>query len=164
MGWESELIGARAGRRMGNWTDDKAVGEVNGSNAVYRCFKSKRQRRKPDASFISAEKLKDGYPVGECEIPPDLIVEVVSPREAYEDTLAKVQDFFSAGTRLAWIVLPSRRVGFAMRPDGTTTQVNESDAFDGEDVMPGFTMPLADLLRGVPVRESVGDDVEGDED
>jgi hypothetical protein len=33
------------------------------------------------------------------------------------------------------------------RGDGTTTTLNEGDTLDGEDVLPGFRLPVADLFR-----------------
>ena len=59
---------------------------------------------------------------------------------------AKVADWLNAGTRLVCIVDPERRVARVYRHDGSVTVVPEGEAFGGEDVVPGFTCPLASIL------------------
>jgi Uma2 family endonuclease len=60
--------------------------------------------------------------------------------------LRKVADWVNAGVQLVWVVDPVRRVARVYRPDGTDSQLTESDALDGEDVLPGLSIPLADVL------------------
>ena len=59
---------------------------------------------------------------------------------------ARVADWLTAGTRLVWVVDPGRRLARVYRPDGTETVVTEHEALDGEDVVPGFSCPLATIL------------------
>jgi len=41
---------------------------------------------------------------------------------------------------------PQRRVARIYRADGTNSLLAESDALDGEDVLPGFSCPLGSIL------------------
>ena len=50
------------------------------------------------------------------------------------------------GVLLVWVVDPIRRVARVYRRDGTESQLTEHDALDGEDVLPGLSIPLADVL------------------
>ena len=75
-----------------------------------------------------------------------LVVEVLSPDDRPGETLAKVGDWLEAGARLAWVIDPQRRLARIYRPDGTESLLAESDALDGEDVLPGFNCPLAAIL------------------
>ena len=102
--------------------------------------------RAPDVAFISGARVRDPEPVGYSDIAPDLVVEIVSPRDRPGEVLAKVADWLSAGTRLVWIVDPERRLARNYRHDGTETIVTVEGALDGEDVLPGFTGPLASIL------------------
>jgi len=75
-----------------------------------------------------------------------LVVEVLSPDDRPGETLAKVGDWLEAGARLAWVIDPQRRLARVYRADGTESLLAESDALDGEDVLPGFNCPLAAIL------------------
>lgn len=53
----------------------------------------------------------------------------------------------SAGCRLVWVVDPARRSERVHRANGAVLPLTDADAFDGEDVVPGFSCPVEDLLR-----------------
>jgi len=53
----------------------------------------------------------------------------------------------AGGTRLVWIVWPKRRRVDVWRPDDVKpTVLGADDSLDGEDVVPGFTYPVARLF------------------
>jgi Uma2 family endonuclease len=79
-------------------------------------------------------------------MPPELVVEVLSPGDRPGEVLAKVADWLNGGARLVWIVDPERRLGRVHRQDGSVTLLAESETLDGEDVVPGFSCPLATIL------------------
>jgi len=74
------------------------------------------------------------------------VVEVLSPDDRSGDVLAKVADWLSAGTRLVWVVDPSRRLARVYQFDGTEVLVAADEALDGQDVVPGFSCTLAEIL------------------
>jgi Uma2 family endonuclease len=102
--------------------------------------------RAPDVAFVTRERLPPPGATGYAELAPDLIVEVLSPGDRPGDVLAKVADWLSAGTRLVWVLDPLRRLARVYRHDGSETIVTVEGALDGEDVLPGFTCPLASVL------------------
>jgi Uma2 family endonuclease len=77
---------------------------------------------------------------------PDLVVEVLSPNDRPGETLTKVGDWLEAGARIVWVIDPERRIARIYRQDGTETMVRETEPLDGEDVLPGFSCPLAAIL------------------
>ena len=102
--------------------------------------------RGPDISFIRRERLPDPEPVGYPGLAPDLVVEIVSPGDRAGEVLAKVADWLTAGTRLVWQVDPGRREARVHRQEGSVTIVSETEALDGEEVVPGFSCRLAAIL------------------
>jgi len=52
----------------------------------------------------------------------------------------------AAGTQLVWLVDPERREIRIYRQDGSLTVLRENDSLDGENVLPGFTCPVAHLF------------------
>ena len=102
--------------------------------------------RAPDVAFIRRDRLPDPPPRAFAAMAPDLAVEVLSPDDRPGEVLAKVADWLNAGSRLVWVVDPERRVARVYRHDGTETLLAPGDALDGEDVIPGFTCPLAAIV------------------
>ena len=62
------------------------------------------------------------------------------------EVLEKVADWLKAGTRLVWVVDPERGNARVHRADGTIDIVPGSGAIVGEDVLPGFTCALTEVL------------------
>lgn len=150
MGFESEEIAIEVGAVVRDYVRGKGLGRLAGSNTVYRCFENPKTFRKPDVSFVSLETLGGERPRGECRFVPDLVVEVTSPNEKQWETVEKVEDFLSAGTRLVWVIDPHNRVAMVYRQDGTVGRVVDGGELSGEDVLPGFSVALAAVLDPEP--------------
>jgi Uma2 family endonuclease len=107
--------------------------------------------RAPDVSFISRTRLQAQGRKRSAESffpgAPDLAVEVLSLNKTRKEIDERLKDFFSSGTRLAWVIDPKdKRVEVC----GSLTERRwiGGDAFlDGEDILPGFRYPVADLFK-----------------
>src|SRR6266705_1786112 len=77
---------------------------------------------------------------------PDLLAEILSPDDRPAEVLAKVADWLGAGTKLVWVIDPERSEARVYRQDGSLSILQEHDSLDGEDVLPGFSCPLRDVL------------------
>jgi Uma2 family endonuclease len=106
--------------------------------------------RRPDLSFIRAGRFpNDELPDRKIEGAPDLAVEVISPTDIAEEVEQKLDEYLRAGTRLVWFVyLPTKNV-WAYKPDGTAKLYRTADTLSGDDVLPGFSVPVAELFEGV---------------
>lgn len=126
----------------------------------YQCFPdSPKKVRRPDVSFIRIGRKPEGpTSEGYTHIAPDLAVEIVSPNDLWSDLQAKVNEYLAAGVALVWLIDPVIRIAFVYRPDGTISQLRESDALDGEDVIPGFRCPLSSILPKVTPSEEARKD------
>ena len=102
--------------------------------------------RGPDLAFLSTARLPEPEPRGFPDLAPDLGVEVLSPDDRPGEILGKVAEYLSAGTRLVWVIDPDRRLARVYRADGTEDIVTADQTLQGEDVVPGFTCPLANIL------------------
>lgn len=105
--------------------------------------------RGPDVSFVSVARLPPDQ-IPETFIPgaPDLAVEVISPGSRWFEIEEKVADYLAGGARLVWLVDPRARGVVVRYPDRPPAVLSEADTLDGEDVVPGFTVPVTELLRG----------------
>ena len=101
--------------------------------------------RSPDAAFVRFERLPE-LTGAFIPIPPDLAVEVLSPTDRLADALSKASMYLQAGVPLVWIVDPRKRTATIFRQDEGPVTISEDGVLDGEEVLPGFTVPLATLL------------------
>jgi len=107
--------------------------------------------RAPDVSFISRARLQvAGFRRSTRRFFPGalhLAAEVLSLHNTRQEINERMEDFFSSGTVLAWIMDPeSKRVEVCHSlADGRWVG---SDGFlNGEDVLPGFRHPVGDLFK-----------------
>ena len=105
----------------------------------------------PDIAFVRADRLPppnefDGF----LELPPDLAVEIISPSQSGPFVAAKVAAYLNAGVAMVVFVRPARKTVSVHRPGRETIVLGIGDVFDGEDVLPGFQLPLTELFRDNP--------------
>jgi Uma2 family endonuclease len=104
--------------------------------------------RGPDVAFLSSARereTKDERPY----VPgaPDLAVEVVSPSDRTREVLGKVSDYLDAGSRIVWIVNPVREEVSVFRSPFAPRILAGSAVLDGEDVLPGFSVMVAEIFE-----------------
>jgi Uma2 family endonuclease len=104
--------------------------------------------RLPDLVFIRKERLTPELgTAGFISVPPDLVVEVLSPSDVSYEVDRRVQDYLSAGVKLVWVVHPQSRSVHVYRPGGQGVILSERDELDGEQVLPGFRLPVREIFR-----------------
>jgi Uma2 family endonuclease len=101
--------------------------------------------RSPDVVYTSperSEKLSGDYQ----KVPPDLVVEVVSPSDTNALIMRKVGQYFAAGVRLVWLVYWNPRQVYVYTDAKTITVLTAEDHLTGGDVLPGFSVPVRDVF------------------
>jgi Uma2 family endonuclease len=116
--------------------------------ATYQCFPDAPDKvRKPDVSFIRRGRLPGGKkPEGHCRVKPDIAAEVPSRNDTYYEVREKILEYLAAEIPLVWLVDPIERSVYVYRPDGSCKRLTEKDELTGEDVLPGFRLPVRDLF------------------
>jgi Uma2 family endonuclease len=103
--------------------------------------------RAADVAFVQRERvLAAGDVKGYWPGAPDLAVEVVSPHDRYMEIDAKVAEWLAHGTRMVLVVNPRRRVVAVYRPQRALRELTEIDTLDGEDVVPGWMLPVREIF------------------
>lgn len=101
----------------------------------------------PDIGFYNATREPMVDPDKAYPFAPDLAVEVASPTQYRPEMDAKAARYLAGGTALVWVVWPKRQQVDVWRPgDRVPTTLEVSDMLDGENVVPGFTYPVAHLF------------------
>lgn len=147
MGAKSGMVSARIAIRVGAFVLDNNLGEMFDAGTPCQCFPNDPSKvRKPDASFVATARLPTSMPDGNLRVAPDLAIESISPTDGAELIEAKVADYRSAGVKLVWLLYPQAKMILVRRLDRTCTELDETGTLDGEDVIPGFTCPVAKLF------------------
>ena len=128
------------------WVRPRKLGDVVGAETGFILRRNPDSVRAPDAAFISTARLPPPDLMGYAELAPDLVVEVRSPGDRAGELREKTAAWLDAGVRLVWHLDPERRRGAVHRADGTVRRLEADGVFEGEGVLPGFVMALADAL------------------
>jgi Uma2 family endonuclease len=136
---------SRIDRRLGNFVEQNQRGTVFVNDTGFVSERDPDTVRGADVSFWSKDRLPE-LPEGYIAIPPDLAVEVVSPNDHYSRVQKKVRHHLSHGVRLVWVVDPEDRSVTVYRSLQQVTILQEGDTLSGEDVLPGFSCLVSELL------------------
>jgi Uma2 family endonuclease len=139
-------VALRLGRRLGDYVDERGLGEAYGAETGFRVSSDPDTVLAPDASFVRRERLEELSEEGLIDGPPDLAAEVISPRDSFSAVEEKVFHWLAAGCRMVIVVNPRRRTATIHRSPTDVQPLTENDVIDGGDVVPGWTLPLRDLF------------------
>jgi len=105
-------------------------------------------KRSPDISFVSKEKLVGlkRLPKGFFDGAPDLVVEIISPGNTFEEIHNKIEEYFESGTRLLWVIHPDERYVLVYHSPQPDRLLRGDDVLDGEDVILNFQVAVSELF------------------
>lgn len=144
-----ERICMRLSTAMNAFVNERRLGVVLGSSAGF--WMSNRNCRAPDISFVSKARMDAlGFkPSSRTFFPgaPDLAIEVLAPSNSTVEIQERLEDFFSSGAQLAWVIHPEEEF-VEVCDSPTERQIFGAGALlDGEKLLPGFQFPIANLFK-----------------
>lgn len=106
--------------------------------------------RRPDLAFIRKERLK-GVDLDQSPFPvaPELAIEIVSKNDRADDLMLKVSQYLEASAAAVWLMYPNTRVAYRYVGGKREPEVRTADAgdkFEEPDLLPGFSLPLTEIL------------------
>ena len=132
--------------RVGAFVESHGLGVV-GPEGGFRLGQNPDTVLAPDLAFIRAENVPPrGRRGGFQAIVPDLVAEVLSPSNTASEINEKVRIYLGAGVRLVWILDPRTQTVTVYDPTGAARMLGLGETLVGGDVLPGFTLPLAELF------------------
>ena len=136
---------SKADRRIGNFVEEHGLGTVMCNDVGVITERDPDSVRGPDVAYWSHERLKE-IPLGYIEVAPDLIVEVLSPSNTSKKIREKLAEYFTKGVRMVWVIAPEDRTLTIYRTPDEGRLLHETATVTGEDVLPGFSCRVSDLL------------------
>ena len=136
----------RLAKHISDFVEANDLGEVMvGEVGVY-------VRREPDTVhgadilYISHERLERATPDSFLDVAPELVVEIMSPSDRWNEVKRKLREYLSAGVNVVWVVEPDERVISVYRSPTDIQEFTTQDDLVAADILPGFSLPLADLF------------------
>ena len=126
----------------------KKLGVILDSSTAFKMKNG--NKRSPDIAFFAKERLQGiaVLPSGYLDGAPDLAVEVLSPGNTVEEIDDKLTEYFENGSRLVWVIHPTQHYVLVYRSAQEPDRLLKGkDSLDGEEVIPGFTLAIADLFQ-----------------
>jgi len=99
----------------------------------------------PDISFIRMERagiIAKGFHEG----PPDLAVEVVSPKESRRKVETKTAQWLQFGARAVWLVNPQTRTVEIWSASREKRVLKEMDVLTGDEIVPSFAVAVSEIF------------------
>jgi Uma2 family endonuclease len=101
----------------------------------------------PDVGFIAHPDVPPSSP-GAVPIPPHLAVEVQSPGDSTTEIKDKVRKYQKAGVKLIWVVQSGKQIVAVYRQgESQPITIQPVGELDGENVVPGFKLPVRMLFE-----------------
>jgi len=137
----------KAGAYLLTWVESQDLGEVFGSSTGFKLANT--AVRSPDAAFVAKGRLLEDWDEKEeqfLDLAPDFVIEIRSKSDSLEQLKAKMEEYIANGVRLGWLIDRQNQQVFVYHSDRSITQYPATAILTGEDVVPGFTLPLKSLL------------------
>jgi Uma2 family endonuclease len=105
--------------------------------------------RRPDVAFVSAQRYPLDRPLEGTawRVVPNLVVEIVSPTDRFSDVQIKVKEYLAAGVEALWLVEERTKCVWVYSDGSDVKMLGSDDVIDGGTMLPGFSMPVAELFR-----------------
>jgi Uma2 family endonuclease len=146
MGYRESILATVFIWHFQNYSRSHSRGLVAGADGLLQLIP--KLVRGPDAAFTFRANVEGGK-IPSAPVPllvPDVVVEVLSPSNTRREMERKLGEYLSAGVRLIWYVDPEERVVDVYAGLPTAHRLTAADTLDGGDVLPGFTLNLAELF------------------
>jgi Uma2 family endonuclease len=147
-GHNSSAIGTNLIIELGIYLKHNPIGVLTGENGGYLVRHDPDRMYCPDVGFLFNEHLDAGKRFRRfAPYAPDFAIEVISPTDRRIEQEEKVLVYLAAGTRLVWLVDPNDETVTVFRPERPPMSLGANGTLTGEDLFPGFTIPVAMIFR-----------------
>jgi Uma2 family endonuclease len=153
-GWKHGGVESNLTERLNTFVRENDLGRVLAGEVGIYTGHDPDTVRGADVLFISHERLKkaspEGFlkasPEGFLDVAPELIVEIMSPSNAWEDVRQKIEEYFAIGVEHVWIVEPENRAVQIYRSRDVVRTLSGDDVLEGEGALDGFILPIRNLF------------------
>ncbi len=144
-GGEHGLIEFNLGGELRAFVRQHKLGWILGGEVGIYTRRNPDSVRGADVVFISKERLA-APPKKFLEIAPELVVEVISPTDRWQEVHEKIEEYFAIGVERVWVVEPASRTVRVYRSLIEMQRLAEGDTLLGEGALAGFVLPVTEIF------------------
>jgi len=141
-------IEARLSRILDTFVEERQLGEVQAGEVGIYTRRDPDTVRGADILFISHERLARAGSSTFLDVAPELVVEILSPDQTWSYLKKKLREYFEAGVIVVLVIDPDEHSIAAYHSLTDIREFGEKDVLALEDVLPGFSVPLAEVFAG----------------
>ena len=139
----------RLDRVLDRYIEKHELGETWPAEAGFDLTRPGEQRQTvlaADITFVRAERVPPPAE-GFAPVVPDLVVETVSSSQSRPEMDGKARQWLERGVPLVWVVWPARQqIDEWRQGEDAPRALRPGATLDGYDIVPGFSVPVADLF------------------
>jgi Uma2 family endonuclease len=126
------------------WQKKVAVKGHYSTEATHRLPNDKENERRPDFSFrLTEEKVSKATALYQM---PDFAVEAKPLKNSYDELREKARFYLANGSKLVWLIYPTRRIVEVYFADGTSELYKDGDKLSGGDILVDFEMEVSEIF------------------
>lgn len=146
--YKHSSIQGRLFRFLDDWCNEQQCGRACPEWAVVLQRRGQDWVPVPDLTYISYRKLPSEWEEDEpCPVPPELVIEIISPSQSFGQLTQKATDYLLAGIDRIWVVEPRSRSVTIFRT-GELPQTIWDDGTISDALLPELAIAVADLFAG----------------
>lgn len=139
-------IESRIDRILAAFVEENDLGEVQVGEVGIYTRRDPDTVRGADVLFISHERLAQATPDDFLDVPPELVVEILSPNDRWIEVKKKLREYFDVGVDVVLLVNPEESRVSVYRSLTDIQEFAYDDELIVDDVVPGLSVPLARLF------------------
>lgn len=143
---EHGYVGARFVIRLGAFVEPNRLGRIT-VEARHRIPQDDQNSYLPDIAFTSEARKLPLVKKGNVPQMPDLAIDIKSPTDSATKLRRKAAYYLENGAKMVWLVFPEKRCIEVYTAEEDLFILYEHDELTGGDVLPGFTITVADLFE-----------------
>jgi Uma2 family endonuclease len=146
MGYGESVLAGALIEILRRFVKPRKLGVVSAPDGMIRLFAG--LIRIPDVSFASWDRFPNRK-LPKTPVPalaPELVVEILSESNTPAEMERKRAEYFGAGVQVVWEIDPAPRTVRVFTADGSVKMLDASQTLEGGDVLPGFSLVLAELF------------------
>ena len=127
--------------------EQNGLGAAYGAETGFKIAEHPDTVLAPDVAFVAQERIQE-IPDERKYIPlvPDLAMEVLSPGDTERESLAKADQWLSAGARAVILVNPRAQTVTVRRSGVQSVILTIEDKLEVPDIVPGWSIPVVRIF------------------
>jgi Uma2 family endonuclease len=147
-GQEHGTVAFLFGFYLANYLVPRNLGRCYSADTGYKLAKSPDTVLAPDFSFIHIDRLPlITHPQAYIEIPPDLVLEVLSPTDRIVKLKQKAKAWLDFGGRVVITINPRNYETSLYRSETNVQVLSREDTLELPDIALGWSLPLRKLFE-----------------